>query len=59
LAGLRGRPPADLAALTQALLALSQLMLDFPQIIEVDLNPVRAFPGQPGIIALDARVRVG
>ena len=59
LAGLRGRPPADLAALTQALLALSQLMLNFPQIIEVDLNPVRAFPGQPGIIALDARIRVG
>jgi hypothetical protein len=24
----------------------------------VDLNPVRAFPGQPGLLALDARIRV-
>jgi acetyltransferase len=59
LAGIRGQPPADLAGLSQALLALSQLMLDFPQITEVDLNPVRAFPGQPGILTLDARIRVG
>ncbi len=59
LAGLRSQPPADLAALSQALLALSQLMLNFPQITEVDLNPVRAFPGKPGILALDARIRVG
>jgi acetyltransferase len=59
LAGIRGQPPADLAALSRALLALSQLMLDFPQITEVDLNPVLAFPGQPGILTLDARIRVG
>jgi len=59
LAGIRGQPPADLAGLSQALLALSQLMLAFPQITEVDLNPVRAFPGKPGIMALDARIRVG
>ena len=33
-------------------------MLQFPQIREVDLNPVRAFPGKPGLLALDARIRV-
>ncbi len=59
LAGLRSQPPADLAGLSQALLALSQLMLNFPQVTEVDLNPVRAFPGHPGILTLDARIRVG
>ncbi|MDP3182483.1 MAG: acetate--CoA ligase family protein [Desulfobaccales bacterium] len=59
LAGIRSQPPADLAALSVALLALSQLMLNFPHITEVDLNPVRAFPGQPGILTLDARIRVG
>ena len=58
LAGARGRPPADLDRLSQALTALSQLMLQFPQIREVDLNPVRVFPGKPGILALDARIRV-
>jgi acetyltransferase len=59
LAGIRGQPPADLEALSQALSDLSQLMLDFPQIIEVDLNPVRTFPGKPGLLALDARIKVG
>jgi acetyltransferase len=58
LAGTRGRPPADLDSLSQALTALSQLMLQFPHIREVDLNPVRVFPGQPGLLALDARIRV-
>jgi acetyltransferase len=58
LAGTRGRPPADLDRLSQALTALSQLMLQFPQIREVDLNPVRVFPGKPGLLALDARIRV-
>jgi acyl-CoA synthetase (NDP forming) len=59
LAGIRGQPAADLNALALALTALSQLMHQFPQIKEVDLNPVRAFPGRAGILALDARVRVG
>ncbi len=59
LAGTRGRPPADLNSLGRALAALSQLMLQFPRIQEVDLNPVRVFPGIPGLLALDARIRVG
>ena len=58
LAGTRGRPPADLDSLSRALSLLAQLMLQFPQIREVDLNPVRAFPGKPGLLALDARIRV-
>jgi len=59
LAGARGRPPADLEALSRALSALSYLMDRFPSIQEVDLNPVRAFPGESGILALDVRIRVG
>jgi acyl-CoA synthetase (NDP forming) len=58
LAGTRGRPPADLDSLSQALATLSQLMLHFPQIREVDLNPVQVFPGKPGVLALDARIRL-
>ncbi len=58
LAGTRGRPPADLDSLSRALGLLSQLMLQFPRILEVDLNPVRAFPGKPGLMALDARIRM-
>ncbi|MFZ2087742.1 MAG: acetate--CoA ligase family protein [Desulfobaccales bacterium] len=59
LAGVRGRPPADLDALSRSLSVLSHLMQRFPHIQEVDLNPVRVFPGEKGIVALDARVRVG
>jgi acyl-CoA synthetase (NDP forming) len=58
LAGTRGRPPADLDGLGRALAALSQLMLQFPQVREVDLNPVRTFSGKTGLYALDARIRV-
>jgi acyl-CoA synthetase (NDP forming) len=59
LAGIRGLPAADLEALGRALVSLSQLMMQFPRVEEVDLNPVRVFPGRPGILALDARVKVG
>jgi acetyltransferase len=58
LAGIRGQAPADLEALGRALAALSQFMLQFPRVQEVDLNPVLVFPGEPGILALDARIRV-
>jgi acetate---CoA ligase (ADP-forming) len=59
LAGIRGQPSGDLEALARALSALSRLMEQFPQIQEVDLNPVKVFPGQKGLLALDARIRVG
>ena len=59
LAGFRGQPPGDLPALGQALAALSQLILQFPQIQEVDLNPVCLFPGRSGLLALDARIKLG
>ncbi len=59
LQGARGRPPADLTSLCRALISLSQMMMAFPQIQEVDLNPVWVFPGSKGILALDARIRVG
>jgi acetate---CoA ligase (ADP-forming) len=58
LAGTRGQPPADLDSLGRTLTALSQMMMQFPQIREVDLNPVLVFPGKPGLLALDARIRV-
>jgi acyl-CoA synthetase (NDP forming) len=59
LAGIRGQAPADLESLARALAALSRLLLQFPQVQEVDLNPVLLFPGRPGLLTLDARIRVG
>ena len=56
LLGHRGQPPADVAALRDALLRVSRLADDLPQVAELDLNPVIARPD--GVTAVDARVRV-
>ena len=56
LAGAGGQPAADLTALRGALLRVSRLADDLPQVAELDLNPVLACPG--GATVVDARVRV-
>jgi acetate---CoA ligase (ADP-forming) len=56
VAGFRGGPPADRAALADLLQRLSQLGEDLPEVAELDLNPVIA--GPDGCVAVDARVRV-
>ena len=50
----RGAPAADRGALAEVLLRLSQLAIDHPDIAELDVNPLLAFPG--GVRAIDARV---
>lgn len=56
LLGYRDCPPADLGALERALVSLSQLAADVPEIVELDINPLLA--DRNGVIALDARARV-
>lgn len=56
LKGARGRPPADIEALVDAILRLAQLLCDFPEIKEIDLNPLRLFDEGEGLQALDARM---
>ncbi len=56
LAGGRGTPPADTAALADALLRVSRLADDLPEVSELDLNPVLARPD--GIWCVDVRVRI-
>src|SRR5262245_37143862 len=56
LEGPRGEEPVDRAALTEALLRLSQLVEEQPGIVEAEMNPVMARPD--GVEAVDARVRV-
>jgi len=58
LNGYRGRPVADLAALSEILLRLSQLAQDLPEVREIDFNPVMALPRGRGCAIVDARVRV-
>jgi acetyltransferase len=54
LKGVRGRPPVNLQALEALLVRFSQLIVEQPEIAEVDINPLLASPER--LLALDARV---
>ena len=59
LDGYRGAPAADKEALAQAILRIDRMVGEHPEILELDLNPLIALPPGAGVVALDARVRVG
>jgi acetyltransferase len=61
LAGFRGGPPADRGAVVGAILRLSQIALDWPEVQEIEINPllVAGESSSGSAIAVDARVRVG
>jgi acyl-CoA synthetase (NDP forming) len=54
LQGYRGQPPADLEALEELLLQVSAFAECRPEVAELDLNPVFAYPR--GALAIDARI---
>ena len=60
LEGFRGRPPADVDALVDALVRLSQLALDLGDVISaLDINPLMVLPEGQGVRAVDALVELG
>jgi acetyltransferase len=56
LQGYRGRPGVNLDRLIEALMRVSYLVADYPEIQELDVNPLLATPDE--VIALDARIIV-
>ncbi|HEU0304859.1 MAG TPA: acetate--CoA ligase family protein, partial [Gaiellaceae bacterium] len=56
VAGFRGAPASDAAALADVVLRLSRLAEDLPEVAELDLNPVIGLA--EGCVAVDARIRV-
>jgi acetyltransferase len=56
LKGYRNRPAADMQRLEEMIIRLSQLLIDFPEIAELDMNPVLIKDGKP--VAVDARILV-
>lgn len=58
LGGLRGQQPVDLDGLAEAVVRLGQLVCAEPRILEIDINPLVAYPAGGGVLALDALVVV-
>jgi acetyl coenzyme A synthetase (ADP forming)-like protein len=56
LKGVRGSDPVDREALANLIVGVSELVTDFPEISELDLNPV--FASKSGAIAADVRIVV-
>ncbi len=56
LEGARGQKPLDTEALIDCLGRLSQLLTDFPEIKELDINPLLILPKNQGVRVLDARI---
>ncbi len=56
LEGVRGESPADHEAMVDALMRVSQLVTDFPEIVELDINPLTVFDEGQGAVAIDMRL---
>jgi len=54
LKGYRSTPPADIDAIVNILLCTSKLIMDYPEIRELDLNPIMAY--EKGAKTVDARI---
>lgn len=58
LNGFRHLPPADREMVLESLFRLGQLAADFPQLAEIEINPLRVLPAGQGVYALDIRIRI-
>lgn len=56
LDGVRGQPPLDKQAIVDTLLRIGQLVQDFPEIVELDINPLVVYRRGEGAIAIDMRL---
>ncbi|MFU8771000.1 MAG: acetate--CoA ligase family protein [Anaerolineales bacterium] len=58
LAGYRNIPPGDREAVVDVILRLGHLAVDFPQLAEIEINPLLVFPIGQGVCALDVRAKL-
>jgi acetyltransferase len=56
LRGVRGEPPSDIEGLTEVIERVSQLAMEVPEVLELDINPLIVLPDHQGVVAADARV---
>ncbi len=58
LRGYRGGPGGDEAAIKDLLHRVSKLVEEIPELLEMDLNPVKILPPGQGCVVVDARIRL-
>lgn len=58
LQGARGKGAGDIPGYAAAIERVSHLLHQFPQIRELDVNPLRVLADGSGVVALDARIRI-
>lgn len=58
ISGMRGKPAGNVDAFSQIVQKVSSLMAHFPEIKELDINPVRILEDGKDVIALDSRLRI-
>jgi len=56
LRGVRGEKASDQGAIVDTLLRISQLVTDFPEIVELDINPLMVFEQGKGVLGIDMRL---
>lgn len=56
IAGVRGETPSDIKAIADTLLKVSQLVMDFPKLMEFEINPLMVMPEGKGCLAMDIRM---
>jgi acetyltransferase len=59
LQGVRGEPPSDIKALEDTILRISQLVTDFEEIVELDINPAFGYEKGKGVVAVDVKITIG
>ena len=59
LAGVRGEAPSDINSIIDSIVKISQMVLDFPQILEFEINPLMVLSDGEGCLAMDIRMTLG
>ncbi|MBS7604883.1 MAG: acetate--CoA ligase [Candidatus Bathyarchaeia archaeon] len=56
LKGVRGEPPSDIASIIDVMLKVSQIMMQFKDIMEMEINPLFVYESGEGCLGVDVRI---
>jgi acetyltransferase len=57
LKGFRGQPPADVESLLRILMTFSRILIDYPEVYELEINPLLVLSKGQGCVVVDGRIR--